>query len=344
MLGAIGRAIDRAIAVVADTTVFRTARQYDVQRPIRASSQSPGEGLILRDSLILQGPALSAVGALVYAASKRCHVKHTGIRRAGGIEQNMSRGRLFHSAARLGPGLSPIIAAAYTTFVCGDGIVPPHFGTGQVVGIAVHAPGAAAHFGIKHHPVSRIHPFAGNSGGGTRPRNSVIFAAEESDICVGNELPFRIERIEMDSVSICDIQPSGCPSIGRSFARIDSVPVRASVRRLHGSSEIGSIGKIRVLVCYCQIQRVFTPDDSEALRNPSVVHIGRGGVRFFPYQLPVSASVSGFGHTQPLFSIQLQMAVGEISGFRMAQTGCDGAKLPTISGKTQFLPCRAAIF
>src|SRR6266566_1360052 len=108
MLCAIGRAIDRAIAVVADTTVFRTARHYDVQRPIRASSQSPGEGLILRDSLILQGPALSA-----------------------------------------------IIAAAYTTFVCGDGIVPPHFGTGQVVGIAVHAPGAAAHFGIKHHPVSR---------------------------------------------------------------------------------------------------------------------------------------------------------------------------------------------
>ena len=48
--------------------------------------------------------------------------------------------------------------------------------------IAVHAPGAPAYFGIEHHPISRVHPFAGNTGCGTCPRNSVILAANPRGI------------------------------------------------------------------------------------------------------------------------------------------------------------------
>src|SRR6266480_5235748 len=116
--------------------------------------------------------------------------------------------------------------------------------------IAVHTPGAAMPFGIEHHPVSGIHPVSGNAGRGTSPRNSVILAAKKSDVRVGDELAFGIEWIEMYSVSIGDVEPGSCPSVGRSLARIDCVPIRASVSGQHGSSEIGSIGEVRVLVCY----------------------------------------------------------------------------------------------
>src|SRR5947208_3113189 len=68
VFGGIGRAINRTVSVVAHAAVFRTPRQYDVQCSIRASSQSPGERLILSDSLILQCPGLAAVRALEDAA------------------------------------------------------------------------------------------------------------------------------------------------------------------------------------------------------------------------------------------------------------------------------------
>ena len=84
--------------------------------------------------------------------------------------------------------------------------------------IAVHAPGAPAYFGIEHHPISRVHPFAGNTGCGTCPRDSVILAAKKPDVRIGNKLAFGIKRIEMYSVSIGDIQPGSCPSVSRCLA------------------------------------------------------------------------------------------------------------------------------
>src|SRR5882724_9734963 len=162
----------------------------------------------------------------------------------------MSGSRLPYPLIRFPPGFSAVLATADTTFIGSHGIVPPHFRTRQVVRVAVHAPGAPSHLRIEHHPISRVHPFPGNTCCGTCPRTSVILAAKKPDVGVGNKLPFRIERIEMYSVSIGDIESGSCPSVSRSPAGIYCVPVRASIRCQHGSAEIGSIDQVRVLVGY----------------------------------------------------------------------------------------------
>ena len=79
------------------------------------------------------------------------------------------------------------------------------------MGVAIHAPHSTAHLGIKHNPVGCIQPFAWHSGSRTLPTRATIFAAEKTDVCVGKELPVRVERIEVNTVDVGDIEPGARP-------------------------------------------------------------------------------------------------------------------------------------
>src|SRR5258708_39189185 len=114
--------------------------------------------------------------------------------------------------------------------------------------IAVGPPPAALHFRIEHEPVSRVHPFAGNSSRRTSPGGATIFAAEQADIGIRNEDALPIEGIEVYAVGCGHVETNGCPACGIDLARIEASPSGAAVGGTHGSSQVGTDAQILILL------------------------------------------------------------------------------------------------
>src|SRR3954470_660512 len=119
------------------------------------------------------------------------------------------------------------------------------------MGVAIHAPHSPAHLGIKHNPVSCISPFTRYSRSRTLPARAAILAAKQPDVRVCKELSFGIERIEVDAVHVGDIETTARPLSIWHFVEIHSPPASPAVTGLHGSSKIGTVGKVRVLIGNC---------------------------------------------------------------------------------------------
>src|ERR1039458_9083020 len=97
------------------------------------------------------------------------------------------------------------------------------------------APHAAADFGIKFDPISRVGPLARHTVHRAGPGASAIFAAEKPDIRVGDEPPLQVERIEMEAVIGGYVETRGGEIAARHAPAVDPVPSRAAIHRAHGS-------------------------------------------------------------------------------------------------------------
>src|ERR1700721_1821338 len=162
----------------------------------------------------------------------------------------MSGRGLAHARVRFSPDLSAILTAANAAFVIQHRIVPPHLGARKIMGVAIHAPHPASHLGIEGDPVSGVQPLTGNTGRRTSPRNAAIFTAEKSYICVTNELAFEIERIEVNPITVSNIEARAGPSCVIYLSGILRNPGSAPVAGPHGSSEIRPIRQTGILLSY----------------------------------------------------------------------------------------------
>src|SRR5690349_1488569 len=106
------------------------------------------------------------------------------------------------------------------------------------MGPAVHTPSPTLYFGIKYHPVGRIHPFLRHTSRGTGPGLPPVFASEKSNVRRGDKLPVVVKRIKVITVGVRYIQSRGNPPAFTGFSGVNREPACASVRRAHGPSQI----------------------------------------------------------------------------------------------------------
>src|SRR5437879_10282545 len=153
--------------------------------------------------------------------------------------------------------------------------MPPHLRTRQIVRVAIHAPHAATNFGIKREPIGRIQPLLRHAFGGALPGRAAVFTTEQSYVGVRQELPVRVEWIEMYAVHVSDIKASTDPLAQRYFARVSSPPTGAAVSGFHGPTQVSAVAKIRVLIGNSELQRIFSPAHAKAFGDPGIVDIRR---------------------------------------------------------------------
>src|SRR5690348_2088587 len=99
--------------------------------------------------------------------------------------------------------------------------------------VAVYAPHPTANIRIKHNPIRGVYPSFGHSGSGADPGFPRIFAAEEPNVGVRDELTPDVERIEMDSVVCSDVKPCAGPASIWHLARVHGTPRPSIVGRFH---------------------------------------------------------------------------------------------------------------
>src|SRR5436190_20476426 len=131
------------------------------------------------------------------------------------------------------------------------------------------------------------------------------------------------------------------------------MPVCAAIGGLHGPTKIGAIGNVGVLVRCTHLKWILCPPWAETLINPRIVNIWGRRVRLLPNKLPGFSRISCFCNSapsnfvapqtiQPLKSFH-QIAVGNVSHFRMAQTCRHRAKLCSAPTKIWFVPAFADV-
>ena len=97
-LGAIGRAVERAVEIVADLAAFAAARDDEIKRAVARRRQPPRERLVRRKPVVLQRPTLAAIVGTEDAAAEAGDV--TGVRRRAGCASRRSAAFRSSSAAR----------------------------------------------------------------------------------------------------------------------------------------------------------------------------------------------------------------------------------------------------
>src|ERR1700674_5291198 len=110
----------------------------------------------------------------------------------------------------------------------------PHLRARKIMSVAVDAPHSATHLRVEDDPIRGVHPLAGHSSRRTGPGGAAVLAAEEADIGISNELAFRIERVEVNSVARGDIETEAGPARVIDSARIQRCPCGATVGGPHG--------------------------------------------------------------------------------------------------------------
>src|SRR5437016_5282742 len=161
--------------------------------------------------------------------------------------------------------------------------MPPHLRTRQVVGIAIHAPHAAANFRIEREPIRGIQPFPRHALCGALPTRAAVFATEQTYVGIGQELAVSVKRIEMYAVHVSDVEPGADPLARRYFAGVRSPPTGAAVCGFHGPTKVSPVAKIRVLIGDSQFERIFCPAHPEAFSDPGVMDVRRWGTSLLPH-------------------------------------------------------------
>src|ERR1035441_8839339 len=198
MPGAIGGAVERAIAGIAEPSVIAAPRHDQVKRVHRIAHDAPGEGLAARDAIVVERPVFATVGGFEDAAAEAGHVED-----AGGIAQNVGGGGLGHAGILYAPGAPAIVGADHAAGVGTRLCAAPHLGARQIVGAAHDCPYAAADRGVELHPVGRVLPLMRHAAaGGAVPSGAGGIAGPEADIGVTDEHVTRVEGVEVDRKSV----------------------------------------------------------------------------------------------------------------------------------------------
>ena len=267
VLGAVGGAVERAVAVVADAAPLAPPRDHQVQRAVAGPRDAPREGLPLREAGVLERPGPPVVGGLVEAVAEAAGVERARARGAGRVEQHVRDRGLGHARVRERPAPPAVGRRSHAALVRVGIGAPPHLGTGQVVGAAEGAPHAPPHVGVEGDPVRGVAPRVGDAHRRADPGLAAVLAAEEADVGVGDEDSPGIERIEVDAVAARDIQASRRPG-PRPRRGVDLGPRLPAVERAVRAKQVGDVADVRVARRGGDVVGRVVPDVAAHLPRP----------------------------------------------------------------------------
>ena len=95
---------------------------------------------------------------------------------------------------------------------------------------AEDGPDEAVDLGLELHPVCRVSPRAGNALRRDQPVLAAILAAEEPDVCGGDEVATRVEWVDVITVASGDVLTTRLYAAVTLDVRIACEPVLAAVR------------------------------------------------------------------------------------------------------------------
>ena len=348
VLRAVGRAVERAVALVADPAHLAAAGDDQVERAVAGAADAPGERLALRDAVVLQRPRLPVVGRLVEAAAEGAGVKRARPFAARWIEEHVRHRRLRHPRVGQRPAPPAVARDAYAALVR-LGIGPaPHLGAGQVVRPAEGAPHASLHVGVEGDPVGRVPPRVGDTDRRSRPRVAAVLAAEEADVRVGDEEPLRVERVEVHAVAAGDVEPARGPARGAARRRMDLVPGLPAVQRPVGAEEVGRVADVGIVGRGRDVVGRVVPDVPSHLPRPLLdprpVHVLRGPVGLAMDDAPALAAVGRLGDAveEPGGTFaQPQAPEADVRRQAVAGRGRDGVKLRNVFARAGVNPSLA---